>query len=101
MEEKLTTFRMSSEIEKEIAKLASEEGKDKSKIMRELLKIGIKERKIAHALELYKEGKVTLWKASRQADISLWEMIELLRERKITVQYGERELREDLKALAE
>ena len=100
MEEKLTTFRMPVDVEKEIEMLASEEGKDKSKIIRELLKSGIKEKKIEHALKLYKEGKITLWKAARVSDVSLWRMMEILRERKITIQYGERELSEDLKALS-
>ena len=100
MEEKLTTFRMPVDVEKEIEMLASEEGKDKSKIMRELLRSGIKEKKIERALKLYKEGKITLWKAARISDVSLWGMMEILRERKITIQYGERELSEDLKALS-
>ena len=46
MEEKLTTFRMPAEIRREIEMLASKEGMDKSKIMRELLKAGIREKKI-------------------------------------------------------
>jgi len=99
MEEKLTTFRMPADLEKEIEILASEDGKDKSKMMRELLKAGIKEKKLERALKLYKDGRITLWKAARISDVSLWGMMGILRERKITIQYGERELREDLKAL--
>ena len=99
MKEKLATFRLPTEVDKEIEKLAEVEGKDKSKIMRELLILGINEKKIEEALHLYKDGKVTLWKASRLADISLWKMLEIVKERKIPAQYGEKELKEDLKAL--
>ncbi len=67
--------------------------------MNKLILSGIKERKLKDALELYIQGKITLWKAARLADISLWRMIEVAKERKIPAQYGERELKEDIKAL--
>ena len=94
------TFRLPLEVDMEIKKLSEVEGKDKSKIMRELLVLGIKEKKIEEAIKLYKEGKTTLWKAARLAGISLWKMMEIIRERKVPAQYGQKELKEDLKALA-
>lgn len=99
MKEKLTSFRLPIEIDKEIEKLASLEDTDKSKLMRELLVMGIKEKRLQEALKLYQEGKITLWKAAQIADVSLWKMMEIIKERKITLQYSERELKEDLKAL--
>ena len=101
MKEKLMTFRIPLEVDKELEKLASMEDSDKSKLIRELIILGIKERRISESIKLYLEGRITLWKAARIADISLWKMIEILKERKITLQYGERELKEDLKALKE
>ena len=101
MKEKLMTFRLPLEIDKDIENIASREDTDKSKLIRELLIIGIKERKLKEALKLYTEGKVSLWKAASLADVSLWKIIEILEERKITLQYGKRELKEDLKALKE
>lgn len=95
------TFRLPLEIDKDIENIASREDTDKSKLIRELLIIGIKERKLKEALKLYTEGKVSLWKAASLADVSLWKIIEILEERKITLQYGKRELKEDLKALKE
>jgi len=53
------------------------------------------------AIKLYMQGKITLWKAARLSDISLWKMMEIVQERKIPIQYGEKELKEDLKALEE
>lgn len=99
MKEKLMTFRLPLEIDKEIEKLASLEDTGKSKLIRELILLGIKERKLEEAIKLYIKGKITLWKAARLVDISLWKMMEILEERKITLQYGERELKEDLKGL--
>ncbi|MEK6824761.1 MAG: UPF0175 family protein [Nanoarchaeota archaeon] len=99
MKEKLTTLRLPVEIDREIEKMAYMKDSDKSKILRELIIIGIRERKIQEAIRLYQEGKVTLWKAARLADISLWKMMEIVAKMKIIAQYGERELKEDLKAL--
>ena len=62
MKEKLVTFRMSVEIEKDIEKLTIVYDTDKSKLMRELLRLGIQKKKIEQSLFLYQEGKVSLWK---------------------------------------
>lgn len=101
MKEKLVTFRMSVEIEKDIEKLTIVYDTDKSKLMRELLRLGIQKKKIEQSLFLYQEGKVSLWKAASLADVSLWKMIDILKEKKINLQYGEKEISEDFKALTE
>lgn len=93
------TLRLSSEIEREVENIAVTRDTEKSKIIRELLVRGLKEVKVEYALQLYKEGKVSLWKASRLADCSLWQMIEYAKAEKITAQYTEKELHEDLEAL--
>ena len=101
MKEKLMTLRLPVKIDIEIERLASLEDTDKSKLIRELIFLGIQEKRIREALKLYEEGKITLWKAARLCDISLWKMMEIMKQRKITLQYGEKELREDLLALKE
>jgi len=93
------SLRLPAETFEELEKIAREEAKDKSRLMRELLALGIKEKKLEKAIQLYKEGKATLWKAARVAGVSLWQMIEVMRERRVEAQYGLRELEEDLKAL--
>jgi len=101
MKDKLMSFRIPVKIEKEIEELALHEDSDKSKLIRELIILGIKERKLKRALELYVNGRVSLWKAARLAELSLWGMMSFLQEKKIPVQYGKRDLDEDLKALRE
>ncbi len=54
-----------------------------SKLTRALLKIEIKETKKRRALEMYQNGKCTLWKAAQLADIPLREMMELAEENRI------------------
>lgn len=101
MKEKLTTIRMDLETDRELDKMAKLRDTDKSKLIRDLILLGIRGKRIEEALKLYAEGRVSLWKAARLAGISLWEMMEIAAIRKIPAQYGERELKEDLKALEE
>ena len=61
--------------------------------------MGISEEKIKQALDLYSKGKISMWKCARLADISLWQMMEIVAERNILVPYEIRELKEDLSAL--
>lgn len=93
------TLRMEKHLRQQLDEMSEQEDRDRSEIVRELLQVGLREKRIVHALELYKEGKITLWKAARTAGVSLWRMIDLLRERKIELQYGLQELRQDFMPL--
>lgn len=95
----LVSFRLPEELQKELALLSKEEDRDKSEMVRELIRIGLKEKKIEKAVRLYKAGKVSASRAAEIAGVSLWKMIEIFRERKVETQYGQGELEEDLKAL--
>ena len=94
----LVSFRLPADLQKELEIISKEEDKDKSEIVRELIRLGIKERKIEKAVRLYKEGKVSAPRAAEIADVSLWKMIEIFAERKVEAQYGLKELEEDIKA---
>jgi len=52
-------------------------------------------------LDLYREGKVSLWKAAKIAGLSLWEMIDLLAREKVLLNYTIEDLREDIEAALE
>lgn len=99
MEEKVMSLRLPLEIERDIEKFSEIRDIDKSKIIRELLVKGLKEAKVEYELQLYAQGKISLWKAARLAGCSLWQMIEYAKEKKVTAQYTEKELYEDLEAL--
>jgi len=53
------------------------------------------------AVELYKEGLVSLGKAAEIAGVSKWEMFEILASKKVPLKYGVDDLKEDLKTLRE
>jgi len=77
------TVRLEKEIIKKIEEEAQHEKTDKSKVARKLIAAGIQQIQKARALEEYRRGRCTIWKASEKAGIPLREMIELLRHEKI------------------
>jgi len=75
--------RLPKEIEQHLAEFMRLEGVDKSTAVRKILERGISEWRRERALRLLGEGKVTFARAAELADISLWELVELVRERKV------------------
>ena len=57
--------------------------------------------KLYLAIELYREGKVSLGKAAEIAEVSKWEMMEILASKGIPLQYDVKDLEEDIKTLEE
>ena len=55
--------------------------------------------KLYLATELYREGKVSLGKAAEIAELSKWEMMEILASKGIPLQYDEEDLKEDVETL--
>ncbi|EEB74770.1 UPF0175 family protein [Thermococcus sp. AM4] len=51
------------------------------------------------AIELYREGVVSLGKAAEIAGLSRWEMMELLASKGIPLNYDDDDLREDVETL--
>jgi len=82
----------------ELEEIAREQHVDKSTVIVRALQQYIKNWKLERALRLYCEGKITLWKAAKIANVSLWEMLEAVKERKIPIQYTFEDFEEDFKA---
>ncbi|MCS4541490.1 MAG: UPF0175 family protein [Euryarchaeota archaeon] len=52
---------------------------DRSTALRQIIDVGIHEIKRRKAIELYREGKITLGRAAEIAEVPLWVMAEILR----------------------
>jgi len=57
--------------------------------------------KLYLAIELYREGKISLGKAAEIAGVSKWEMMEILASKNIPIQYDVNDLEKDIKTLEE
>mgnify|MGYP000704592643 CR=1 FL=1 len=53
------------------------------------------------AIELYREGKVSLGKAAEIAGVSKWEMMEILASKNVPIQYDVEDLKKDIETLEE
>lgn len=82
----------------ELEQIAEEEQVDRSTIIVRALQRYIREWKLERALALYREGKVTLWKAAGIAGISIWEIMDTIKERSIPIQYTFKDFKEDFEA---
>ncbi len=91
-----TSVRLPKEMIEEIEKLSREEGVDKGTFIRKLMAESLKEYKIKKALELYREGKVSLWKAAEIAGITYREALEELKKRNIPFKYDLEDLEADI-----
>jgi predicted HTH domain antitoxin len=93
------TTRASKELARKIEELAKKEQVDKSTIIRKLLKEAVERKSLEDAIEQYKKGKLSLWKAARNAGVSLWEMIDVLAKEGVYFDYDREALGEDLEPL--
>ena len=79
------TVRLEKGLIKEIEEEAQYQKTDKSTVARKLIAVGIEQARKTRAIEEYRKGKCTIWKASEKAGTSLREMMEMLRKEKIPI----------------
>ena len=89
------SVRPAPDLERKIKKLMEFEKADKSSIVRRALEKGLNEELKRLALNLYIERKVSLAKAAEIAEISIRDMIELIKERGISLNITVEDLRKD------
>ncbi|MEM2921814.1 MAG: UPF0175 family protein [Candidatus Bathyarchaeia archaeon] len=94
----IVSTRVPEEIAKDLKEIEKEEKMDRAAVVRKLLAKAIQQWKIERALRLYREGKVTLWRSARLADVTLREMMELAAKEGIHFQYTQRDLEEDVES---
>ena len=94
--EQMVGTRLPSELVRELAFIEEVEQSDRSTTVRRLLSKAIQQWKLEHYVRLYGDGKLTLARAARDAGVSLWEMMDYARVRKVPAQYDLEELQRDL-----
>ncbi len=95
MERPITT-RLPEEFIKKIKELAKKENLDASTIIRRLLARALEEEKLKMVLERLSLHKISVGKAANILDISLWEMMEIVKKNNIDwTDYNKEELEQD------
>jgi len=93
------TARLPDEFVKNLKKIASRENLDVSTVLRRLLDKSIKEWKKDYAVEKYKQGEFSFGQVASFAEISVWDVPELLKNRQVHLNYDIEEFEKDLKEL--
>lgn len=93
----MVAARLPEPLVSDIKKIESVEQTDRSTVLRRLLHKAVTEWKKEYAAKLYAEGTVTLERAAMEAGLSVREMMEYLKQRKIPAQYDTEDLEEDMR----
>ena len=80
----------------ELEKIAAEEQADRASIVRRLLAEGLQRWRLEQALQMYRRGQITKERAAELAGVSIYDIMDELRQRGTVAQYTLGELCEDL-----
>jgi predicted HTH domain antitoxin len=95
--EQMVGTRLPESVIIDLKKIEQVEQSDRSTVLRKLLYRAVSEWKMDHFAQAYGQGKMTLSKAAEEAGVSVWEMMEYVREKKISAQYSLEDLEHDLR----
>ena len=98
--EQMVGTRLPYTVVRDLEAIEEVEQSDRSTTVRKLLSRAIQDWKLDHYSRLYGNGKLTLARAAREAEVSSWEMMDYVKTKKITVQYELDDLQRDLKTVA-
>ncbi len=85
---------------KELNRVEKKWQTDRSEVIRRLLSRAIQEWKIENALEEIRERKISIGKAAEECGITIWEMLDKVKEKNIDwTNYSEEDLKRDLSTL--
>jgi len=95
--EELVATRLPKSLVSDLKKIESAEQSDRSTVLRKLLYRAVTDWKKEYAAKLYAEGRVTMERAAMECEVSVREMMEYLKARRIPAQYDVDDLEEDMK----
>jgi predicted HTH domain antitoxin len=95
--EELVATRLPRSLVSDLKKIENAEQSNRSTVLRKLLYKAVTDWKKEHAARLYAEGRVTMERAAMECGVSVREMMEYLKARKIPAQYDVEDLEEDMK----
>ncbi len=93
-------IRLPQEIMEKIEKISEDEAEDRSTVIRKLLIIGYRDFIKKKAAEGYIKGKITMSKAAKQAEITVWEMEKYLIEQGYKSEYSIEDLEKEMEAIS-
>lgn len=92
----LISTRLPEDMERALKWYAKKERLGTTIALRKILDKGIKEIKIEYALELYRNGRIGIGRVAKLVEISIWEAIDIIREKRIPMHYTQDDVEKDL-----
>ncbi len=92
-------IRLPGQIMEKIRRISDEEAEDRSTVIRKLLMMGYRDFVRKKAAEEYSKGRITISKAARQAEITVWEMEKYLIEQGYKSEYSIEDLKKELRSI--
>ena len=96
METITLSARLAKDEAKKIDELAADLGLDRGALLKQLIRKGLKDIQTERALDAYRRGAITLSRAAEIAELTLRDILLLLPEESIELNYDVRELRRDM-----
>ncbi|MBI4287517.1 MAG: UPF0175 family protein [Chloroflexi bacterium] len=97
--EQMVGSRLPLELLKDLEMIERLEQTDRSTTVRKLLYRAVGEWKVEYFARQYGNGKLSLAKAAEESGVSLWEMVDYARQKKIASQYDLEEWRKDVQTV--
>lgn len=97
----LISTRIPEDVEKEVNWYAKKEQVGRAIALRKIIGRGLKEIRLEYALDLYTKGEITLRKAGEIASLSLWEILDIVREKRIPMRYTPQDAEKDIEIALE
>lgn len=91
--------RLAKEDVRKIDELAASLGLDRSALLKQLIRKGLKDIQTERALDAYRRGTITLSRAAEIAEVSLRDILLRLPEESVELSYDIRELQRDLEII--
>ena len=88
--------RLAKDEARKIDELAADLGLDRGALLKQLIRKGLKDIQTERALDAYRRGTITLSRAAEIAELTLRDILLLLPEESIELNYDVRELRRDM-----
>src|SRR5712691_5017905 len=95
----IVRIRLPEELVRDLETIEDVEQADRSTTVRKLLYKAIKDWKLEHYARLYGDGKISLARAAKNAGVSLWEMMDYARSRKVPAQYDLEDFQRDFRKI--
>lgn len=96
---KVLTVRMPKNIVNEISNLSSDENVEKSVLLRQLLSLGLKQKRVQRAIAKYKTGKISFGKAVELSGVDYRAFIDEMKKTGEIMRYSKGRLLEEVKDL--